>query len=532
MDAAGGTWPDEGRPFGRRLPEVGPDGTDRYVRSKGGWPPFRWEGSHGTRALAHPRPARGGRHPPATVGSTDRTLAERQAAPAWLRRLARPMGRHDVRPHPADHDPSDDGRGHRRAGRAARSGSATAGSPTGRRCNYLGFDLDEEIIATVPEYLAAWGTHPSWSRLLGNPSHVPRRSRNSSPSCVGTEDTLVLPTITHIHMSVIPVLVGDGTIFLDGRAHKTIYDGAMVAAGHGATVVRFRHNDYEHLEELLARQRPRACPRLIAMDGVNSMTGNAPDLAAFSRVAQRARRAALRRRRPRLRRDRRALADEACDYGTKGNGVFRHLDVPLRQRGAGGRVLQVLLLAAGVHRPAHPPEGRAQGAGAAVPVLGTVAGRLARHDAGRPGGEPDARRRLPRRPVAHDPPAARRRCTRSASTPRTPRDSRSSRSRSPTTRTSTRWAGTCSSTGSTPRWPPTRWCPRTRSGSGSRSPRPTPIEQIDELIAVLGNLHERFQLEPYVLPSATGGPKGRPRSPAAPSSVDLRLPAPPPARRA
>src|SRR5262249_53954533 len=36
-------------------------------------------------------------------------------------------------------------------------------------CNYLGFDLDPEIISAVPEYLARWGTHPSWSRLLGSP---------------------------------------------------------------------------------------------------------------------------------------------------------------------------------------------------------------------------------------------------------------------------------------------------------------------------------------------------------------------------
>ena len=36
-------------------------------------------------------------------------------------------------------------------------------------CNYLGFDLDEEIIGAIPDYLARWGTHPSWSRLLGNP---------------------------------------------------------------------------------------------------------------------------------------------------------------------------------------------------------------------------------------------------------------------------------------------------------------------------------------------------------------------------
>jgi len=36
-------------------------------------------------------------------------------------------------------------------------------------CNYLGFDLDRDIIESVPAYLDAWGTHPSWSRLLGSP---------------------------------------------------------------------------------------------------------------------------------------------------------------------------------------------------------------------------------------------------------------------------------------------------------------------------------------------------------------------------
>ena len=73
----------------------------------------------------------------------------------------------------------------------------------------------------------------------------------------------MLPTITHIHTSVIPVLVGDGTIFLDGRAHKTIYDGAMYAAGHGATIVRFRHDDPDHLAELLG-DTMYPYPRVIA----------------------------------------------------------------------------------------------------------------------------------------------------------------------------------------------------------------------------------------------------------------------------
>jgi 8-amino-7-oxononanoate synthase len=193
-------------------------------------------------------------------------------------------------------------------------------------CNYLGFDLDEEIIATVPEYLAKWGTHPSWSRLLGSPRMYVDIEEQMT-ELLRCDDVLLLPTITHIHTSVIPVLVGDGTIFLDGRAHKTIYDGAMYAAGHGATVVRFRHDDSEHLREMLGASDP-SVPRLIAMDGVNSMTGNAPDLEAFARIA----------------REHDALLyvddahgfgvigerapDELCDYGTSGNSVLRHLDIP------------------------------------------------------------------------------------------------------------------------------------------------------------------------------------------------------------
>src|SRR5919112_6730500 len=34
-------------------------------------------------------------------------------------------------------------------------------------CNYLGFDLEPEIMAAVAPEIARWGTHPSWSRLLG-----------------------------------------------------------------------------------------------------------------------------------------------------------------------------------------------------------------------------------------------------------------------------------------------------------------------------------------------------------------------------
>src|SRR5215469_6859526 len=151
-------------------------------------------------------------------------------------------------------------------------------------CNYLGLDLDQEIIEAVPEYLRRWGTHPSWSRLLGSPV-LYEEIEDTLTALLGTEDSLVLPTITHIHMSVIPVLAGGGTVFLDSRAHKTIYDGCALAVARGATIQRFAHNDLDWLEALL-RDGSWRRPGMICIDGVNSMTGNAPDVAAFAALAR------------------------------------------------------------------------------------------------------------------------------------------------------------------------------------------------------------------------------------------------------
>ena len=188
-------------------------------------------------------------------------------------------------------------------------------------CNYLGFDLDREIIERVPEFLDLWGTHPSWSRLLGSPA-LYEQIEERLAELLGAEDSLVLPTITHIHMSVIPLLAASGTIFLDARAHKTLYDGCQIAKARGAAVRRFRFEDPAHLDQLLTQERDPT--RLVCLDGVNSMTGNAPDFAAFAEVARRHGAllyvddahgfGVIGERSPR----------EPSPYGIRGNSIVRH----------------------------------------------------------------------------------------------------------------------------------------------------------------------------------------------------------------
>jgi len=189
-------------------------------------------------------------------------------------------------------------------------------------CNYLGFDLEPEIQQAIIGQVRRWGTHPSWSRMLGSPRLYPVVEQRLA-ELLGAPDVLALPTISQTHLSVIPALAADGTIFLDGRAHRTIYDGCVYARARGATVHRFRTGDAEHLGDLLRATSGRG-PRLVCMDGVNSMTGNPPDLPAIVEVC-RAYGALLYlddghgfgilgERRP----------DESAPYGARGNAVVRH----------------------------------------------------------------------------------------------------------------------------------------------------------------------------------------------------------------
>jgi 8-amino-7-oxononanoate synthase len=190
-------------------------------------------------------------------------------------------------------------------------------------CNYLGFDLEPAVADAIDATVRRWGSHPSWSRMLGSPRPYATIEERLA-ELLGAPDVLALPTISQIHLSAIPVLAGSGAhIFLDSRAHRTIYDGCVHARGLGATVQRFRSADADHLEQLL-RGTPAGGSRLVCMDGINSMTGNPPDLAAFVRVCREYGAllyvddahgfGVIGERRP----------DETSRYGARGNAVVRH----------------------------------------------------------------------------------------------------------------------------------------------------------------------------------------------------------------
>lgn len=189
-------------------------------------------------------------------------------------------------------------------------------------CNYLGYDLDHEIIDSIEPALKKWGIHPSWCRLVASPS-LYQQAEEMLADLIGVEQTLILPTVTLIGIGVIPALVGkDGVIFLDKIAHMTMYEAAKMARDSGSQLVNFEHKDYTKLEDSL-KQHIDNPKKLILVDGTYSMSGNYADIDILSKLASKynailyvddAHGFGVVGENP----------DDAMPYGYKGNGVVRH----------------------------------------------------------------------------------------------------------------------------------------------------------------------------------------------------------------
>ena len=132
-------------------------------------------------------------------------------------------------------------------------------------CNYLDSTCTRRSsILWLPE-LKRWGTHPSWSRLLGNP-RLYVDIEEQLTSLLRAPDTLVLPTITIIHTSMIPVLAGQGAVLIDSQAHKTMYQGGTSPGATGATLAMSGRMTLSTSSRSFGRS-PRACRGCSASTG-------------------------------------------------------------------------------------------------------------------------------------------------------------------------------------------------------------------------------------------------------------------------
>lgn len=89
----------------------------------------------------------------------------------------------------------------------------------------------------------------------------------------------------HANTGIIKALGSKKTLFLaDKLVHASIIDGLNLAVSSGATFMRFRHNDYDHLEKLMNKYGKDFVTVVIISESVYSMDGDRADLDALTRI--------------------------------------------------------------------------------------------------------------------------------------------------------------------------------------------------------------------------------------------------------
>ena len=175
--------------------------------------------------------------------------------------------------------------------------------------NYLGFSYHPEVIKTVQEAIAEYGTGAVSAPLLSGYSGLVQNLEEEIAVLKGKERAIVFPTGYGTNVGILSALLRPGDVaVLDILSHASIYDGVRLA---GADIKVFAHNNPGHLEKVLKNLKTKRA--IVCVEGVYSMDGdlaNLPDLIPICK-----------------RYGAKILVDEAhatLIFGDKGGGVAEH----------------------------------------------------------------------------------------------------------------------------------------------------------------------------------------------------------------
>jgi 8-amino-7-oxononanoate synthase len=153
--------------------------------------------------------------------------------------------------------------------------------------DYLGFAQDAALIEAGHATARRYGIGSTGSRLLsGNlPPHV--ELEKTIAAAKGTEAALLFNSGYQANSSALAALLdakvlgGEPLVFSDRLNHASLHHACQLM---NVRQIRYRHNDLQHLRELLAQHRDEARPRFIIAETVFGMDGDVLDVPALARL--------------------------------------------------------------------------------------------------------------------------------------------------------------------------------------------------------------------------------------------------------
>ncbi len=151
--------------------------------------------------------------------------------------------------------------------------------------DYLGLSEHPELITASRKYLDMFGTGAGAARLMSGDMEINHLLEQEIAPLKCKEAALTFGSGYLANTGVIPALAGRGDLIIADRLnHASIYDGCMLS---GARTIRFRHNDLEHLEQILHEKRSQFNSILVVVESIYSMDGDRCPLADLVKLKER-----------------------------------------------------------------------------------------------------------------------------------------------------------------------------------------------------------------------------------------------------
>lgn len=138
--------------------------------------------------------------------------------------------------------------------------------------DYLGLASHPKLKEASIQATDKFGTGASASRLLSGDMEIHHELEQKLALLKGKESALAFNSGYQANLGIISALFKKGdVIFSDRLNHASIIDGIILS---GAKLFRFKHNDANHLESLLKRERRKFKEALIVTETIFSMDGD------------------------------------------------------------------------------------------------------------------------------------------------------------------------------------------------------------------------------------------------------------------
>lgn len=168
--------------------------------------------------------------------------------------------------------------------------------------DYLNLSRHPHVTKGVTDACMHQGAGATASRLVSGSRDLHTQFETDLAKHVQRERSLLFSSGYIANVSMISALVGRGDhVYIDRLAHNSLYQGSLLS---GATMCRFRHNDLDHLKQLLDSHTTTSGKKLIVTESIYSMDGDSPDLKTLCLLADQS--------------DALLYVDEAHSYGIRG----------------------------------------------------------------------------------------------------------------------------------------------------------------------------------------------------------------------